>query len=163
MTTCAAGTRCRILGLNFTVNTATSTIALLCRGTTSSPVRENCLTPSEVLTAAQRERLAQAATSDATVMIRTPSEVGDPTGRPTHDGEQTWHFLMRNTRDVAFAASPAFVWDAARINLPDDRHALAMSVYPPEAAGRTTGSDRRNTSRPGSRNSRAVGSRIRGR
>jgi hypothetical protein len=42
---------------------------------------------------------------------------------------------MRNTRDAAFAASPAFVWDAARINLPNDRHALAMSVYPPEAAG----------------------------
>jgi hypothetical protein len=93
------------------------------------------LNASEVLTGTQRERLAQAATSDATVMIRTPSEVGDPTNRPTHDGEQTWHFLMRNTRDAAFAASPAFVWDAARINLPDDRHALAMSVYPPEATG----------------------------
>jgi hypothetical protein len=93
------------------------------------------LNPTEVLTATQRDRLAQAAVSDATVMIRTPAEVGDPAGRPTHDGEQTWHFLMRNTRDVAFAASPAFVWDAARINLPDDRHALAMSVYPPEAAG----------------------------
>jgi aminopeptidase N len=68
-------------------------------------------------------------------MIRTPQEVGDPATRPTHDGEQTWHFRMQNTRDAAFAASPAFVWDAARINLPDDRHALAMSVYPPEAAG----------------------------
>jgi Peptidase family M1 domain len=93
------------------------------------------LNASEVLTGTQRERLAQAATSDATVMIRTPLEVGDPTGRPTHDGEQTWHFLMRNTRDAAFAASPAFVWDAARINLPNDHHALAMSVYPPEAGG----------------------------
>jgi hypothetical protein len=93
------------------------------------------LNPSEVLTAAQRDRLAQAASSDATVMIRTPQELGNPDGRPTHDGEQTWHFLMRNTRDAAFAASPAFVWDAARINLPGDRHALAMSVYPSEAAG----------------------------
>jgi len=93
------------------------------------------LNAGEVLTATQRDRLAQAAASDATVMIRAPTEVGDPTGRPTHDGEQTWHFLMRNTRDAAFAASPAFVWDAARINLPDDRRALAMSVYPPEAAG----------------------------
>ena len=97
------------------------------------------LNASEVLTGTQRERLAQAATSDATVMIRTPSEVGDPTGRPTYDGEQTWHFLMRNTRDAAFAASPAFVWDAARINLPNDHHALAMSVYPPEATGRPLG------------------------
>jgi Peptidase family M1 domain len=93
------------------------------------------LNAAEVLTAAQRDRLTQAAASDATVMIRTPEEVGDPASRPTRDGEQTWHFLMRNTRDAAFAASPAFVWDAARINLPGDRHALAMSVYPPEAVG----------------------------
>ena len=28
---------------------------------------------------------------------------------------------MDHTRDVAFAASPAFVWDAARINLPDGK------------------------------------------
>jgi hypothetical protein len=91
--------------------------------------------PGEVLTAVQRDRLAQAAGSDATVMIRRPEEVGDPAGRPTHDGEQTWHFVMRNTRDAAFAASPAFVWDAARAVLPDGGHALAMSVYPPEAAG----------------------------
>ena len=88
--------------------------------------------PETVLTTTQRDRLAQAAASDATIMIRTPDEIGD---RPPPRSEQTWHFLMRNTRDVAFAASPAFVWDAARINLPDGRHALAMSVYPPEAAG----------------------------
>jgi hypothetical protein len=88
--------------------------------------------PDEVLTAAQRDRLAQAATSDATVMIRAPEEVGDP---PAGAGEKTWRFLMRDTRDAAFAASPALAWDAARINLPDGKHALAMSVYPPEAAG----------------------------
>ena len=93
------------------------------------------LNAAEVLTPVQRVRLAQAGVSDATVMIRTPPEVDDPASRPTQDGEQAWHFLMRNTRDAAFVASSAFVWDAARINLPDDRHALAMSVYPPEAAG----------------------------
>jgi hypothetical protein len=91
--------------------------------------------PDVVLTPVQRDRLAQAAASDSTVMIRRPEEVGDPAGRPTHQGEQTWHFVMRNTRDVAFAASPAFVWDAARIVLPDGGHAMAMSVYPPEAVG----------------------------
>jgi hypothetical protein len=42
---------------------------------------------------------------------------------------------MDNTRDVAFAASPAFVWDAARIDLPEGRRALAMSAYPVESAG----------------------------
>ena len=34
-------------------------------------------------------------------------------------------------RDVAFGASKAFVWDAARINLPDHRTALAMSRSAP--------------------------------
>jgi hypothetical protein len=93
------------------------------------------LNPEEVLTATQRDRLAHAAGQDTTTMIRTPDEVGDPSSRPTQNGEQTWHFLMRSTRDAAFTASPAFVWDAARINLPGDRHALAMSLYPTEATG----------------------------
>ncbi len=30
---------------------------------------------------------------------------------------------------MAFGASAAFVWDAARIDLPDGKHALAMSLY----------------------------------
>ncbi len=89
----------------------------------------------EVLTKAERERLAQAARSDRTVMIRTPAEVGDPASRPAHAGTQTWRFHMDHTRDVAFAASPAFVWDAARINLPGGGHSMAMSVYPVEAVG----------------------------
>ena len=91
--------------------------------------------PGQVLTDTQRARLAQAAGSDATVMIRTPQEMGAPASRPTASGEQTWRFRMEHTRDVAFTASPAFVWDAARINLPGGGHALAMSVYPPESTG----------------------------
>ena len=51
-----------------------------------------------------------------------------PAGRKF--GTLTWHFHMDKTRDVAFSASSAFVWDAARINLPDGAKALAMSVYP---------------------------------
>jgi hypothetical protein len=91
--------------------------------------------PDQVLTGEERRRLDQARTSDATVMIRNPAEVTDPASRPTHDGTQTWQFHMTNTRDVAFTASPAFVWDASRVNLPDDKHALAMSVYPVEGVG----------------------------
>ena len=91
---------------------------------------------NEVLTKIQQQRLAQAAKSDRTVLIRTPAEVGDPASRPTRSGTQTWRFHMEHTRDVAFAASPAFVWDAARINLPDGGHSLAMSVYPVEAVGK---------------------------
>ncbi len=88
--------------------------------------------PREVLTPVQAQRLAQAHTSDATVMIRTPEEVN--AAIPSTQ-TRTWRFRMRNTRDVAFSASRAFVWDAARINLPDGHTALAMSLYPPESGG----------------------------
>jgi hypothetical protein len=89
----------------------------------------------DVLTATQRERLAKARESDKTVMIRTPAEVTDPASRPKKGGTLTWKFRMKNTRDVAFGASTAYVWDAARINLPEGKKALAMSVYPVESVG----------------------------
>jgi len=91
--------------------------------------------PEQVLTPTQRTRLAQARTSDATVFIRTPEEVGAAASRPTKEGTSTWHFRMDNTRDVVFSASRAFIWDAARINLPDNHSALSMSFYPVESAG----------------------------
>jgi hypothetical protein len=91
--------------------------------------------PQEVLTAAQVSRLAKARGSDATVMIRDASEVGSPASRPVHSGNLTWHFKMANTRDVAFGASRAYIWDAARVNLPGGKKSLAMSVYPIESAG----------------------------
>ena len=91
----------------------------------------------EVLTAEQRRRLTQARASDKTVMIRAPGEIADPATRPQGRGEGTltWHFRMENSRDVAFSASKAFIWDAARINLPEGRQALAMSFYPTESQG----------------------------
>lgn len=91
--------------------------------------------PQDVLTPEQQRRLAAARASDATVYIRKPEEVGDPASRPTRSGTLTWRFRMDPTRDVAFAASPAFVWDAARVNLPQGKQALAMSVYPVEGVG----------------------------
>jgi hypothetical protein len=91
--------------------------------------------PQEVLTTQQRARLQQARSSDGTVFIRTAAEVGDPASRPAQSGELTWHYRMNRTRDVAFSASPAFVWDAARIRLPNGGASLAMSFYPVESAG----------------------------
>lgn len=93
------------------------------------------LNPQQVLTATERSRLAQAAKSDKTVMIRTPAEVNASSTRPIQHGDLTWHFRMKNTRDVSFSASKAFVWDAARINLPQGRHAMAQSLYPVESVG----------------------------
>ncbi|MGN2245927.1 M1 family metallopeptidase [Frateuria sp. GZRR35] len=89
--------------------------------------------PQEVLTQTQIKRLDEARHSDKTVMIRTPAEVNQPSSRPKQGGTLTWHFRMHNTRDVAFGASKAYVWDAARINLPHGKSALAMSVYPVES------------------------------
>jgi hypothetical protein len=91
--------------------------------------------PQEVLTAVEVSRLAAARGSDKTVMIRPAAEVGDPASRPAGKGPLTWHFKMFNTRDVAFGASRAYIWDAARVNLPGGKKSLAMSVYPVESAG----------------------------
>jgi hypothetical protein len=88
----------------------------------------------EVLTAAELSRLAKARASDATVMIRSAEDVAAAIAKkPT--ATKTWRFHMDKTRDVAFTASPVFVWDAARINLPDGKTALAQSVYPRESVG----------------------------
>jgi hypothetical protein len=93
------------------------------------------INPQEVLTAAEQSRLTAARASNATVMIRSAAEVGDPSSRPVHTGTLTWHFKMSNTRDVVFGASRAYIWDAARVNLPAGKKCLAMSVYPVESAG----------------------------
>jgi hypothetical protein len=91
--------------------------------------------PKDVLTKMELDRLAAARVSDKTVAIRTAAEVKDPASRPRQGGTLTWHFHMDHTRDVSWSASPVFVWDAARINLPDGKTSLAESVYPPESAG----------------------------
>jgi len=93
------------------------------------------MNPQEVLTATQRARLEKARNSDATVMIRSPQEIADPASRPKADGTLTWHFQMKDTRDVAFSASSVFAWDAARINLPGGKTSMAMSFYPAESQG----------------------------
>ncbi len=90
--------------------------------------------PVQVLTVTQQNRLAQARNSDKSVMIINADEVGQAATHP-FKGNLTWHFKMLNTRDVAWAASPAFIWDAAKVNLPSGRKCIAMSTYPVESAG----------------------------
>ena len=92
------------------------------------------MNPAEVLTPVQLKRLQQARASDKTVAIRGESEVTDAASRPAKD-RLTWKFKCTNTRDVAWSSSKAFIWDAARINLPSGKKALAESVYPVESAG----------------------------
>ena len=92
------------------------------------------LNPQEVLTPVELARLAKARTSDKTVTIHSEADISDP-GAHLKKSELTWHFRCDQTRDVAWAASRAFIWDAARINLPSGKKALAQSVYPVESAG----------------------------
>lgn len=90
--------------------------------------------PQDVLTPVQQKRMAQARQSDKTVIIRSAEEVTDPASRPKKE-RLSWHYIIKNARDVSWAASTAFIWDAAKMNLPSGRKALAMSVYPIESAG----------------------------
>jgi len=90
--------------------------------------------PSDVLTPAQLKRLQEAKQSDKTVMIRSEKEVTDPSSRPKAE-TLTWHYKMTNARDVSWASSKSFIWDAAKINLPGGKTSLAMSVYPSESNG----------------------------
>ena len=87
--------------------------------------------PDEVLTAAQRARLARARTSEQTVVIRGKDEIGDPSSRPpTPYPTLTWRFTADSVRDFAWAAARHFVWDAVGVN---GGKTLAMSFYPPSA------------------------------
>lgn len=87
----------------------------------------------QVLSPVEFKRYEAARKSDATVMIRTAEEVQK--GAFSQKGTKTWHFQIKNSRDIAWAASAAFIWDGARINLQDNKKALAMSVYPVESDG----------------------------
>ena len=91
--------------------------------------------PEDVLTNEEIARLNNAKKSDSTIYIIKPDEVNNSKMRPFSNGDLTWHFKMENSRDVSWACSDAFVWDAANINLPDGKKVLGMSVYPVEVAG----------------------------
>ncbi|MCC5936355.1 MAG: M1 family metallopeptidase [Lunatimonas sp.] len=94
------------------------------------------LNPKDVLTKEQQERMSLAARSDTTVYIVRPDEVKDTQkSRPKQEGKLTWHFRIQNSRDVAFASSKAFIWDAAKIDLPSGKKAMAQSAYPIESDG----------------------------
>jgi hypothetical protein len=103
------------------------------------------LNPQECYTAEQLKRWQQASQSDRTVMIRSSQEVSMVSSRPKAS-TITWKFKCANTRDVAWAASTAFILDAAKINLPSGKQSLAVSAYSEESASEADGNDwRRST------------------
>ena len=68
--------------------------------------------PSRCSPPAQRTRLTAALKSDSTIAIVTADE---RLGRraAAQDGTLTWRFRARDVRDVAWAASPDYRWDAS--------------------------------------------------
>ena len=92
---------------------------------------------SEVLTSDEMSKLNNAKNNDKSTYIISPEEVGKSSTRPKNSGNQTWHFKIHNTRDAAWACSNVFIWDAARINLPDNKKAMSMSFYPYEVKSDT--------------------------
>ncbi len=89
---------------------------------------------SEVFTPATIAKLNKAKGSESTVMIRDSADVKNAAFYPKK-ANLTWHFKCNEARDVAWAASKAFIWDAARINLPSGKKGLAQSLYPIESKG----------------------------
>jgi hypothetical protein len=66
----------------------------------------------QVLTPAQRQRLAVARHSDTAIAIIRADEAGNVSKtRPA--GATSWHFSAHNVRDFAFAAGPGMRWDAS--------------------------------------------------
>ncbi|SKC09319.1 hypothetical protein SAMN05660477_02957 [Soonwooa buanensis] len=90
------------------------------------------LNQKDVYTAEQIKKWNEAANSEKTVTIRSAAEANTAT---KSTGTKTWKFKMNQSRDFAFAASSAFILDAARINLPSGKKSLAISAYPVESDG----------------------------
>lgn len=89
--------------------------------------------PRDVLTAAQRRRLANAGTDKPTYIV-TPEEAAE-NEKAEASGTKTWQFQADNVRDFAWSSSPKYIWDAMIFEQDDADHpeVLAMSFFPKEA------------------------------
>lgn len=88
----------------------------------------------EILSAAQRARLAEARDAKTPVYIVTPAEAAAAEkGRAR--GTRTWRFKASNVRDFAFGTSRKFIWDAMGVpqDAPENPLVMAMSFFPKEA------------------------------
>ncbi|WP_028567208.1 M1 family metallopeptidase [Salisaeta longa] len=93
------------------------------------------MNPEDVLTNDQLNRLRKARTTREVTTIIGKDEVGDPGTRPDGEGPLTWHYKAENVRDFSWAASQAFIWDAAKAVTGDGQASTAMSFYPKEGIG----------------------------
>ncbi len=85
----------------------------------------------DVLTKKQISRLDKArSTFNRPVIIITPEEALQ-NERKKEKKTKTWKFKAQNVRDVAFASSRKFIWDAQAVKL-ETNTVMAMSFYPNE-------------------------------
>lgn len=93
--------------------------------------------PEDVFTPEQLSRIETARSSDETVLIIAPEEVGTPESRPAGEGDLTWSFKAENVRTVAFTASDAFIMDGCNATITGldgaQRSVFCKSLYPKEA------------------------------
>ena len=97
------------------------------------------LNEDEVYTRTQRQRLGEARQSPDRVYVIAPGEVGTAAARHGSGATTTWRYRAENVRDVAWAASTAFILDAANAAVPQadgsTNNVLIMSAYPHEGVG----------------------------
>lgn len=86
---------------------------------------------AQVLTETQRKRLEEARTATKPVLIVTQDEATKAEAQKSKD-KKTWTFKAQNVRDVAFASSRKFIWDAQGVEVEKGRTVMAMSYYPKE-------------------------------
>ncbi|MCA1803288.1 MAG: M1 family metallopeptidase [Rhodothermaceae bacterium] len=77
------------------------------------------LNPEEVLASHVLERYKKAINSDEVVSVLGREDFGRAGTRPGSDGILTWKFRAEQVRDVAFSATKASFWDAARTPVGD--------------------------------------------
>ena len=76
--------------------------------------------PAEVLSAQTRERLAEAAASDAVIQVATPADRSDDKVTLHPDsGALTYRFTAESVRDYTFTASDVQTWSATSAVVPD--------------------------------------------
>jgi hypothetical protein len=88
--------------------------------------------PKEVLSNKEIARFELAKkTYDKPIIITTQKEAIIKEAKPERNKTKTWKFNSTMVRDVAFAASRKYIWDAMTVDL-DDFQPLAMSFYSKE-------------------------------
>lgn len=89
------------------------------------------LNAKEVLSAKEFERFEKAKTSFDKPLVITSEAEARLKEKTKSTAKKTWRFQADNVRDVAYASSRKFIWDAQAVKLPTNT-VLAMSFYPKE-------------------------------